>query len=261
MVLDSRRWGDPAAPGVVCVHGLSQRGAVFADLGARLAGAGFCVHAVDLRGHGDSGREPPWNLDAHVADLLETVAALGLERAAWVGHSFGARLAAELAARAPQRVARLALLEPGLQVDPQAALRGAELERLDWSFATVDGALNALLSNEMMVAPPRDVLAAYVAEDVRKGPDGRYRFAFCPSAVVVAWSEMTLPPPPVAALPTLLLGAEVPLGDRAAEAARYREEIGDLLTVATVPNGHNVLWEAPAETAAAVESFLAAGDG
>jgi hypothetical protein len=27
-----------------------------------------------------------------------------------------------------------------------------------------------------------------------------------------------------------------------------------------VPNGHNVLWESPEETAAAIEQFLAGGD-
>jgi hypothetical protein len=31
------------------------------------------------------------------------------------------------------------------------------------------------------------------------------------------------------------------------------------LTVTTLPNGHNVLWESPKETAAAVTAFLAAG--
>lgn len=256
MILKTQRWGDPGGDPVVCVHGIAQHGGVFAGLGDRLARRGFAVTAVDLRGHGDSGREPPWSISAHLDDLLETADALGIESATWIGHSFGGRLAAELADRARQRVNRVALLEPGLTVAPAAALRGAEIERLDWNFATADGALNALLSNETMVSPPRETLAAYVADDVRKGPDGRYRFRFCPSAVVVAWSEMTLPPPEIALLPTLFVSAEAPLGDRAAETARYRDRLGGLLTTATVPNGHNVLWEAPTETAAAVEAFL-----
>jgi hypothetical protein len=32
--------------------------------------------------------------------------------------------------------------------------------------------------------------------------------------------------------------------------------LGDLLTTVTVPNGHNVLWESPAETIEAIEQFL-----
>jgi hypothetical protein len=39
---------------------------------------------------------------------------------------------------------------------------------------------------------------------------------------------------------------------------RYREALGSLLTMAAVPNGHNVLWESPLETGAAIRSFLAA---
>ena len=139
---------------------------------------------------------------------------------------------------------------------PERALRSAEIERLDWSFATVDGAVNALLSNEAIVASPREVVAAFVKDDVRKGPDGRFRFSFCPSTVVVAWSEMTLPPPPIARVPTLLVAAEKPLFDGSRQRRRYEEELGDLLTRVDVPNGHNVLWESPEETIEAVEQFL-----
>jgi lipase len=256
MVLKTRRWGEPSPVAVVCVHGVAQHGAVFEPLGKRLAAAGRAVLAVDLRGHGASGRQPPWDTDTHVADLIETLDAEGVDRATWVGHSFGGRLAAAAAAQHPGRSEALAMLDPGLEVAPERALRSAEVERLDWSFATADGALNALLSNEAMVAPPRDVIAAFVRDDVVKGPDGRFRFSFCPSAAVVAWSEVTLPAPPLVRLPTLVLRAAVPLVDSSALEQRYREELGELLTLVTVPNGHNVLWEAPEETISAIEGFL-----
>jgi lipase len=256
MKLNTHRWGPSDADAVVCIHGVAQHGRVFGDLAARLARSGHSVVAVDLRGHGDSGREPPWDVATHVRDIEETIDALGIERVGWVGHSFGGRLAAALAAGLGDRTQALALLDPGLAVPPARALRGAELERLDWNFATVDGAVNALMSNETIVASPRDVVAAYTEDDVVKGPDGRFRFSFCPSTVVVAWSEMTLPPPPVAKLPTLLVVAEKPLYDASAQHRRYAEELGGLLTRVDVPNGHNVLWESPAETIDAVERFL-----
>ncbi|HXS46314.1 MAG TPA: alpha/beta hydrolase, partial [Solirubrobacterales bacterium] len=185
----------------------------------------------------------------------------GIESATWVGHSFGGLLAAELASRCPDRAQRLVLLDPGLGVPPARALRSAEIERLDWSFATTDGVVNALLSNEAIVASPRDVVAAFVRDDAEKGPDGRFRLSFCPSAVVVAWSEMVLPPPPVARIPTLLVRAEVALYDGSAQARRYTEELGDLLTEVEVPNGHNVMWESPQETIGAIERYLGTAGG
>jgi lipase len=256
MLLNTRSWGTGTP--VVCVHGLTQHGGVFEQLGRRLATSGHAVTAVDVRGHGASGHEPPWNVDTHVDDLLETADDLGIERAAWIGHSYGGRLIAALAARAPERVERLVLLEPGIGVQPDHALRQAEIDRLDWSFATVDGATNAILASDSVVAAPVATVAAYVRDDVRQGADGRFRFSFCPSAAVTAWSEMALPSPPIAELPTLVVVSVAPLFDGRPELTRYRAALGPLLKVASVPNGHNVLWESPAETGAAIEQFLAA---
>ena len=256
MRLKTRRWGSPGSESLVCIHGVSHHGGVFDGLGEHLAPRGHTVVAVDLRGHGESGREPPWNTEAHVEDLLETIDDLGIERVTWLGHSFGGRLAAEIAARAPERAERLVLLDPGLGVSPARALRGAEIDRLDWNFATVDGALNAMLSADSIFAAPEHTVEAFVRGDVRKGPDGRYRFRFCPSAAVVAWNEVSLPPPPIAELRTLVIQAEVSIFDISEQEQRYRGAIGDRLTWVKVPKGHNVHWESPAETFAAIEAFL-----
>jgi lipase len=256
MLLKTHRWGEEDANRVVCVHGITQHGGIFDDLAQRLVAQGRSVLAVDLRGHGKSDRKPPWNLDTHVDDLLETLDAVGVERVSWIGHSFGARLVAEAANRAAERTDNLVLLDPGLQIPADKALKGAEMDRLDWSFATVDGAVNALLSSDKIVAAPREVVAAFVRDDVRKGPDGRFRFSFCPATAVVAWSEMTLAAPPIVPLPTLVVRASVPLIDGGEQARRYREALGELLNEVTVPHGHNVLWEAPEETGAAIDRFF-----
>ncbi len=255
MVLKTRRWGAADADCVVCVHGLTQHGGVFDALARRLAAPGRFVVAVDLRGHGESGFEPPWDEESHVGDLLETLDVLGVERASWIGHSFGGRIAAAAAARHGQRTARLALLDPGLEIPPAQALRSAETERLDWSFATIEGAIQAILSSPTTVASPREVVAAYVEDDVRKGPDGRYRFRFSPAAAVVAWSEMTRPAPAIAGCPTLIVRAASSHVEPHLQ-ARYEEALGELLTLVEVPNGHNLLWESPQETLAAIERFL-----
>lgn len=256
MLLQTRRWGPESADAVVCVHGIAQHGGIFERLGRSLAEGGRQVVAVDLRGHGRSDREPPWDAPTHVADLLETVAGLGVERATWAGHSFGGYLCAALAAAAPERAERAILLDPAFEVHPSYALRSAEMDRLDWSFATVDGAVNALLSSDSVVSAPRETVAAFAADDLKPGPDGRLRFSHCPSASVVAWSEIVKPPPPVARIPTLLVRPVSSEVHNREQDRRYRDELGSLLTMAAVPNGHNVLWEAPEETLAAIAGFL-----
>ena len=112
MILNTRSWGETKQKGIVCIHGVGQHGGVFSELGEHLAERGQAVTAVDLRGHGDSGREPPWNVERHLQDLLETLDSLGIRRAALVGHSFGGRVAAALAVALVERTRCLILLEP-----------------------------------------------------------------------------------------------------------------------------------------------------
>src|SRR5215470_16745065 len=75
------------------------------------------------------------DLALHYDDIFE---ALGLERISLVGHSFGAMIAAELAAHVPKRVARLVLISPfGLWRDdkPVADLFArpyATIDRILW---------------------------------------------------------------------------------------------------------------------------------
>ena len=58
--------GTPAAPPLVCLHGVTSHGRHFARLAERL---GRSVLAPDLRGHGDSTWEPPWDLEQQLIDL------------------------------------------------------------------------------------------------------------------------------------------------------------------------------------------------
>jgi lipase len=256
MLLNVRRWGEVKGECIVCVHGLTQHGGVFEALAERLVQHGYSVLSVDLRGHGRSGHEPPWNTESHVRDLLETLASRGVDRVLWIGHSFGGRVVAAAAAASEGQTDALVLLDPGLgEVRPAQALQGAELDRLDWSFETPAGAINALLSGNGAAATSRERVVAYAEEDLRRGADGRYRFSFCPSAVVTAWGEMSLPVPSIVAVPTLVVCVEGTLFTTSLR-ERYRAHLGSRLSVARVPNGHNVLWESAEETAAAIEDFL-----
>ena len=211
--------------------------------------------AVDLRGHGYSGWEPPWDLATHVDDLLETVDRLGIERAAWVGHSFGGRLVIELATRAPYRVERAVLLDPAVWIPPPVALERAEQEREDRSFASVEEAI-ALRSETAQLAPPgmlEEEMELHLFED----EDGRWRYRYAQSAVVAAFGEMSKPPPldGLADIPTLI--ARAPAAEICPDAIIEicRHAIANV-DVVDLPGGHIVMWDALDETADAVARFL-----
>src|SRR5918997_2865285 len=148
----------------------------------------FRVLAPDLRGHGRSGWEPPWDLVTHLGDVLETLEAAGVGRASWLGHSFGGRLLLELASLEPERVERAVLLDPAVQVQPSEALADAERERADKSFATVDEAIGNRIETAPLYSTPRELLEEEMEEHLVRSADGRLRYRYCQSAVVAAWS-------------------------------------------------------------------------
>jgi len=152
---------------------------------AALLDAGATVHVVapDLRGHGHSDWEPPWDLDAHLGDILASVPdAPGV----WIGHSFGGRLAAELARREPGRVERLALLDPALQVLPHVAFDLAELERADASYESVEQAVQARYDAGRVLLAPKELVLESDGKHLEAGTDGRLRYRYCKSAVIAA---------------------------------------------------------------------------
>ncbi len=71
------------------------------------------VHALDLPGHGQSGKDVgDGSLDTLAGVVLGLLDAVGAQRAHLVGHSLGGAVAAAVAAQTPDRVASLTLLAP-----------------------------------------------------------------------------------------------------------------------------------------------------
>src|ERR687886_173705 len=208
MLLHLHEWGERDAPPLVCLHGISAHGRRYRRLAEERLARRFRVLAPDLRGHGRSDWEPPWTLATHVADVLETIEAAGVERAAWIGHSLGGRLVLELAAREPDRVERAALLDPAIQLLPHVGFDLAEEQRLDRSFASPEEAVHARLDSNP--SAPREHVEEEVREHLVRGSDGRHRFRYCRSAAVSLYGELCTPPPPPETLraPALLIHAD-----------------------------------------------------
>ena len=97
-------WGDPADPPVVCLHGAYDHGRMFDGLAPGVAELGFRVVAVDLRGHGDSGRLSSGNAwMANALDMALLIRQLG-PPAGLIGHSMGGGQALYVAGVWPELV-------------------------------------------------------------------------------------------------------------------------------------------------------------
>ena len=254
MTLAVNEWGEPGAPRVICLHGVTGHGGHFARLGERLAPR-FHVLAPDLLGHGNSRREPPWSLDAQVDELF---AAVGREPAICIGHSFGARVAIELAAREPGFATRLVLLDPAIALPPQVALFAAENTRAERAYSSFAEGIDRRYEESALHSTDRAELERELESHLVQSEDGLWRYRYCQSTVIAAYSDMAKAPPPFEALrvPTLLvLGAHSYLTyDHLLD--EHRAALGDLLEVVTVDAGHTILLDAFEETATAIEAFL-----
>ena len=249
MRLHLHEWGDPNAPAVVCLHGITAHGLRFRRLAEERLANRFRVLAPDLRGHGRSEREPPWTFDTFVEDVLETLDGAGVGSAAWVGHSFGGRLALETASTAPERVERIALLDPAFHVLPHIALDRAE--NAGGSFASPEEALAARLESDP--GSPREFVEEDVEQHLGHAPDGRYRFRYCRSTVVSVYGELATQPPPPETVRVPLLIVHAPQFGLVRDEHLAAYPNAEILAV---PGGHMVYWDAWEQTADAIERFL-----
>jgi pimeloyl-ACP methyl ester carboxylesterase len=77
----------------------------------------------DLRGHGKSFSRGTLNLEIWCKDLRDILDAEGYDQALLIGHSLGAQVAIQFAARYPARVTALAIIDPVFHVAMRGGLR------------------------------------------------------------------------------------------------------------------------------------------
>lgn len=252
MRLHVHEWGDPEAPRLVCLHGVSGHGRRFRRLAEERWAGRYRVVAPDLRGHGRSGWEPPWSIEQLLRDVVESVG----EPATWLGHSLGGRMVLELASRSPELVERAVLLDPAIQILPGIALNLAEDQCRDLAFSTADEAIEFRRATVQLA--PRAFLEEEMDEHLVRGEDGRLRYRYCRPAVASLYGELASPPPRPdrLSIPTLLLHAPDFGLVRERQIEELRSALGDLLEVVEVPGGHIVFWDAYDATADAIDAFL-----
>ena len=202
-----RDWGDPQRPPLLLLHGAAMHSRTWDHFASAMTDQCRLL-APDTRGHGESDRATDYTFERIVGDIEEFADLLRLDRFALIGNSMGGRHAGLYAARHPDRVERLVVVEsclnPPLTSEAQDVL--AYFQGLPASFATLDEALTTY--RPLAPRAPDDALRPWVAENLRDGGDGRVTWRRDPHVrtqnASPSW-EFTLSRLPDVTCPTLLV--------------------------------------------------------
>lgn len=162
---------------VLAVHGISSQRRLWDWL--RAIAPELTLVTPDLRGRGDSvSVQGPSSLVRHADDLVLLLDQLGLDAVHVCGMSMGAFVAVQLAARHPERVQSLILVDggfpiatpPGMTRDLVPAAFADRLDRLARSWPSVADYLDFFVTHTAPLLDPDDpLLHGYLAHDLRDG--------------------------------------------------------------------------------------------
>ena len=253
---------NPAQPTVVFIHGVLNDHSVWILQSRFFAHHGWNVLALDLAGHGQSGGRCPRSVAEASATVLALLDALGVARAALVGHSFGSLSALHTAALAPTRVSHLALVGTAAPMRVSPALLDLALNAPDKAIAMVNtfshstlapppsalgpgtwlyGGSAALMRRVLASNPAENVFhTGFVACDAYADGEADMARVQCPVQFILGAQDQMTPPKAAQSLVKAARAAGLPTH------------------VATLPAGHSLMTEDPEGTLAALRSFLAA---
>jgi pimeloyl-ACP methyl ester carboxylesterase len=266
-------WSDAGVP-FLLLHGFGNDAHIWDDFAPVLAPY-YRTLALDLRGHGDSDRDPEARYDYadHVRDLEALTRELAIERLVVLGHSLGGRVAMLFAGRHPERVAGLVVVDSGPELDPRGVVRiQVDMEKTgDASFSSVAD-YEAALARAYPAAAP-SALARMARHGLRRREDGRFERKTDP-AFHRRWAEAD---PNAAAAREQALSAAIwdslkrtscpSLVVRGAASDVLSADVADRMVEEALPNarlavvaraGHSVMTDNPEGFSEAVEGFALA---
>ncbi|MCC2278776.1 MULTISPECIES: alpha/beta fold hydrolase [Streptomyces] len=247
--------------GVLLLHGLLGRAAHWTETGRWLSPR-YRTVALDQRGHGRSDKPVggPYVREAYVADAVAAIEQLGLAPVTLIGHAMGALTAWQLAARHPELVRALVIL------DMRASALGAATQRqwTEWfrswpvPFATLADVRKWFGEEDPTLEKPAPARGDFYAEVMAERADG-WRPLFFRRQMLAAreayahdahWEELAM-----VECPTLVV--------RGLDGALGRAEAQEMVRVlprgqyAEIPDaGHLVHYERPDSWRRVAEPFL-----
>jgi pimeloyl-ACP methyl ester carboxylesterase len=157
-----RCWGAEGAPGIVLVHGGAAHSGWWDHIAPFFA-AQHRVVALDLSGHGDSGRRPGgYSLPLWAAEVLGAASAGGIAGPPLVvGHSMGGWVATTVGATSGDDVDGIVIIDSPLNDQPPEEERLRKRRRPLRVYPE-----RAEILGRFTTTPPQDVLLPYVRDHI-----------------------------------------------------------------------------------------------
>jgi pimeloyl-ACP methyl ester carboxylesterase len=253
-----RAWGDPADRNIVLVHGGAGHSRWWDHIAPLLA-RGWRVVAMDLSGHGDSGRRERYSLDIWAREVLAVVTDAGAAASTVVvGHSMGGLVTLRLAALAGSQIAGAVAVDSPIR-DMAPEDREARQHR---AF----GPLRVYPTREAIIArfrpiPDQPALAwitEHVAATSIRPAEGGWTWKFDPQV----FARDSLTPELLTRLDcrVALFRAEHGLVTPQQGEAIY-DRLGRIAPLIEIPvAGHHIMLDEPVALAAALRTLLADWD-
>ena len=255
-------WGTVGKPFMVLLHGLRGHAHSWDDVSAAMF-QDFHVLALDQRGRGDSDWAPggDYSTESFVDDLAAFSRALGLDSFVLVGHSMGGRIGMAFAARNPEKVQRLVIVDVGPDIDPKGAERiTRELREVPEEFDSFE-AMVAYMSKSNRFASD-SVLRRRLQYATKELPNGKFGWRY-DLAVREQRRQGTAPPAPdiwpslgqITCSTLIVRGADTDtLGEEVAHRMKRDLVHGKLVEVPRA--GHMVFEDNPEDFISQLTSFL-----
>jgi pimeloyl-ACP methyl ester carboxylesterase len=157
-----RAWGDPDLPGLVLVHGGAAHSGWWDHIAPQLHS--HRVVALDLSGHGDSGRRDVYDMRTWAREVVAVAAAAALDRPVVLGHSMGGWVALTTGVENPGAVSGVAVIDSPLDRQPPEEERLRDRTRPHRPYPTAEEAIT-----HFRTLPAQDVLLPYIREHVARG--------------------------------------------------------------------------------------------
>jgi pimeloyl-ACP methyl ester carboxylesterase len=175
-----RAWGDRGDVGIVLVHGGAAHARWWDHIGPLLDG-GRRVVALDLSGHGDSGRRDAYSLDQWSMEVLAVAAAAGIVTPPTViGHSMGGFVALRAASLYGSSLAGVVAIDsPVRDIPPEER---AARERRAFGPLRVYPSLEAAIARFRPIPdqPALPYISAHVARTSIRTVEGGWSWKFDP---------------------------------------------------------------------------------